>query len=39
MQVFAEVLCNGLENAVLLSMTLTPEELQTLDAAHPGPGR
>ena len=27
------------ENAVALSLTLTPEELQTLDAAHPGPGR
>jgi diketogulonate reductase-like aldo/keto reductase len=27
------------ENAVALSLTLTPEELQTLDAAHPAPGR
>ena len=27
------------ENAVALSLTLTPEELRTLDAAHPGPGR
>jgi diketogulonate reductase-like aldo/keto reductase len=27
------------ENAVALSMTLTPQELQTLDAAHPPPGR
>jgi diketogulonate reductase-like aldo/keto reductase len=26
------------ENAVALSLTLTPEELQTLDAAHPRPG-
>ena len=27
------------ENAVALSLTLTPEEVQTLDAVHPGPGR
>ena len=27
------------ENAVALSLTLTPEELQTLDAAHPAPSR
>jgi diketogulonate reductase-like aldo/keto reductase len=27
------------ENAVALSLTLTPEELQALDAAHPAPGR
>jgi predicted oxidoreductase len=27
------------ENAVALSLTLTPEELQTLDTAHPAPGR
>jgi hypothetical protein len=27
------------ENAVGLSLTLTPQELQTLDAAHPPPGR
>jgi diketogulonate reductase-like aldo/keto reductase len=27
------------ENAVAISLTLTPEELQTLDAAHPAPGR
>jgi diketogulonate reductase-like aldo/keto reductase len=27
------------ENAVALSLTLTPEELAALDAAHPGPGR
>jgi diketogulonate reductase-like aldo/keto reductase len=27
------------ENAVALSVTLTPEELQTLDQAHPGPDR
>jgi len=27
------------ENAVALSMTLTPEELQTLDTAHPARGR
>jgi diketogulonate reductase-like aldo/keto reductase len=27
------------ENAVALTMTLTPEELQTLDAAHPPPSR
>jgi diketogulonate reductase-like aldo/keto reductase len=27
------------ENAVALSLTLTPEELQTLDAAHPQSGR
>jgi len=27
------------ENAVALSLTLTPEELQTLDAAHPLPSR
>ena len=27
------------ENAVALSLTLTPEELQTLDAVRPGPGR
>jgi diketogulonate reductase-like aldo/keto reductase len=27
------------ENAVALSLTLTPEELQTLDAAHPPPGK
>jgi diketogulonate reductase-like aldo/keto reductase len=27
------------ENAVALSLTLTPRELQTLDAAHPPPGR
>ena len=25
------------ENAVALSLTLTPQELQTLDAAHPPP--
>ena len=25
------------ENAVALSLTLTPEELQALDAAHPAP--
>ncbi len=25
------------ENAVALSLTLTPQELQTLDAAYPGP--
>ena len=27
------------ENAAAMSLTLTPEELQTLDAAHPAPGR
>jgi diketogulonate reductase-like aldo/keto reductase len=27
------------ENAVALLLTLTPQELQTLDAAHPPPGR
>ena len=27
------------ENAVALSLTLTPQELQTLDAAHPPPNR
>ena len=27
------------ENAVALSMTLTPQELQTIDAAHPPPNR
>ncbi len=27
------------ENAFALSLTLTPEELQTLDAAHPSPSR
>jgi diketogulonate reductase-like aldo/keto reductase len=27
------------ENAVALALTLTPQELQTLDAAHPPPGR
>jgi len=27
------------ENAVALSLTLTPQELQTLDAAHPPPGK
>jgi diketogulonate reductase-like aldo/keto reductase len=27
------------ENAVALSLTLTPQELETLDAAHPVPGR
>ena len=27
------------ENAVALSLTLTPQELETLDAAHPPPGR
>jgi diketogulonate reductase-like aldo/keto reductase len=27
------------ENAVALSLVLTSEELQTLDAAHPPPGR
>jgi diketogulonate reductase-like aldo/keto reductase len=27
------------ENAVALSLTLTPEELKTLDAAHPAPSR
>jgi diketogulonate reductase-like aldo/keto reductase len=27
------------ENAVARSLTLTPQELQTLDAAHPPPGR
>ena len=27
------------ENAVALSLTLTPQELQTLDAVHPPPGR
>jgi diketogulonate reductase-like aldo/keto reductase len=27
------------ENAVALSLTLTPEELQTLDGAHPSPSR
>ncbi len=27
------------ENAVALSLTLTPQEIQTLDAAHPPPGR
>jgi diketogulonate reductase-like aldo/keto reductase len=27
------------ENAVALSLTLTPEELQALDEAHPPPGR
>jgi diketogulonate reductase-like aldo/keto reductase len=27
------------ENVVALSLTLTPRELQTLDAAHPPPGR
>ena len=27
------------ENAIALSLTLTPHELQTLDAAHPPPGR
>jgi diketogulonate reductase-like aldo/keto reductase len=26
------------ENAVALTLTLTPQELQTLDAAHPPPG-
>jgi diketogulonate reductase-like aldo/keto reductase len=25
------------ENAVALSLTLTPQDLQTLDAAHPPP--
>jgi len=27
------------ENAVALSLKLTPQELKTLDAAHPPPGR
>jgi diketogulonate reductase-like aldo/keto reductase len=27
------------ENAVALTLTLTPQELQTLDAAHPPPSR
>jgi diketogulonate reductase-like aldo/keto reductase len=27
------------ENAVAFSLTLTPQELQTLDSAHPLPGR
>jgi len=27
------------ENAVAFSLTLTPEEIQTLDAAHPPPHR
>jgi diketogulonate reductase-like aldo/keto reductase len=27
------------ENAVALSLTLTPQELHTLDAAHPPPNR
>jgi diketogulonate reductase-like aldo/keto reductase len=27
------------ENAVALSLTLTPQEIQTLDAAHPPPHR
>ena len=27
------------ENAVALSLTLTPDELRTLDAAHPPPNR
>ena len=27
------------ENAVALSLTLTPDELRTLDAAHPSPNR
>jgi len=27
------------ENAVALALGLTPQELQTLDAAHPSPGR
>ena len=27
------------ENAVALSLTLTPQELQTLDATHQPPGR
>jgi diketogulonate reductase-like aldo/keto reductase len=27
------------ENAVALSLTLTPEELQTLDTVRPAPGR
>jgi diketogulonate reductase-like aldo/keto reductase len=27
------------ENAVALSLTLTPQELQTLDAAHPPPSK
>ena len=27
------------ENAVALTLTLTPPELQTLNAAHPPPGR
>jgi diketogulonate reductase-like aldo/keto reductase len=27
------------EHAVALSLTLTPQELQTLDAAHPPPSR
>lgn len=27
------------ENAVALSLTLTPQEIQTLDAAYPGPSR
>ena len=27
------------ENAVALSLTLTPQELQTLDGTHPPPGR
>jgi diketogulonate reductase-like aldo/keto reductase len=27
------------ENAVALSLTLTPQELQTLDTAYPRPGR
>jgi diketogulonate reductase-like aldo/keto reductase len=27
------------ENAVALALTLTPEELEALDAAHPPPGR
>jgi diketogulonate reductase-like aldo/keto reductase len=27
------------ENAVALSLTLTPDELRTLDAAHPPPSR
>jgi diketogulonate reductase-like aldo/keto reductase len=27
------------DNAVAFSLTLTPQELQTLDAAHPPPNR
>ena len=27
------------ENAAALSLTLTPQELQTMDAAHPPPDR